>query len=171
MEVSYTCLIENRHFVYFMTTRGADPVDAYEVLGITPSASNAEVRAAYLKLVRLVRNSSYSLMQHHPDKTGGDAIMDVRIRQINEAYETLRDDMRRTAHDAKHKTRVWSAPRISDVIDLDAFEASDTIDGIVFSYPCRCGQHYTLAAAQLVQGAKHVACVGCSEMIEVAWES
>ncbi|MFM7266859.1 MAG: DnaJ domain-containing protein [Cyanobium sp.] len=54
--------------------------DPYAVLGLTPQASPAEIKAAYRALVK----------RHHPD-AGGD---DQRILALNAAWEALRDKVR-----------------------------------------------------------------------------
>lgn len=64
-----------------MTTR-----DYYEILGVNKSATDAEIKKAYRK----------AAMEHHPDKHGGD---DAKIKEINEAYETLKDSQKRAAYD------------------------------------------------------------------------
>ncbi|KAJ2784117.1 DnaJ-like protein xdj1, partial [Coemansia javaensis] len=58
----------------------------YEVLEVTETASDAEIRQAYRRLA----------MQYHPDKNpdGGEAFKD-----ISHAYETLSDPERRAAYD------------------------------------------------------------------------
>jgi molecular chaperone DnaJ len=62
--------------------------DAYAVLGVTPQASNAEIKAAYRALVKC----------HHPD-AGGD---EKRILALNAAWEVLRDAQSRRRYDAAH---------------------------------------------------------------------
>lgn len=64
---------------------GGDP---YAVLGLTPQASSAEIKAAYRALVKC----------HHPD-AGGD---DQRIIALNAAWEVLRDEQSRRRYDAAH---------------------------------------------------------------------
>ena len=63
--------------------------DAYRILGLTPDATDAEVRSAYRKLV----------VEHHPDKVAhlGDDIKEAatkKLQQITEAKELI-DKMRK----------------------------------------------------------------------------
>jgi hypothetical protein len=60
-----------------MATRGVDP---YETLGVRPTASDDELRAAYRRLVQL----------HHPDHNGGSAASTRRFEEIQEAYAQVR---------------------------------------------------------------------------------
>jgi hypothetical protein len=50
--------------------------DPYETLGVRPTASEAEVRVAYRRLVQL----------HHPDHNGGSPTSARRFEEIQEAY-------------------------------------------------------------------------------------
>ena len=59
----------------------------YDVLGVAPSASNGEIRRAYLEAAR----------RSHPD-VAGDA-GEERMRQINEAWATLSDPEARAFYD------------------------------------------------------------------------
>jgi molecular chaperone DnaJ len=62
--------------------------DYYEVLGISRDAGKDDVRAAYRKLAR----------QHHPDvNKAPDA--EARFKEINEAYQVLSDDEKRSLYD------------------------------------------------------------------------
>lgn len=60
--------------------------DYYEVLGISKSASADEIKKAYRK----------AAVQHHPDKEGGD---EAKFKEINEAYEVLKDGGKRQRYD------------------------------------------------------------------------
>jgi len=62
--------------------------DPYQVLGVAPTASGAEIKAAYRALVK----------QHHPD-AGGD---EHTILALNAAWEVLGDAQRRAQHDRAH---------------------------------------------------------------------
>lgn len=59
--------------------------DYYEVLGVGKSASADEIKKAFRRLA----------VQHHPDR-GGD---EVKFREINEAYEVLKDEAKRKRYD------------------------------------------------------------------------
>jgi DnaJ-class molecular chaperone len=59
----------------------------YELLGVPPSASESEIKAAYRRLA----------LQFHPD-SGQPGDVD-RFREIQEAYETLSDPEKRRAYD------------------------------------------------------------------------
>jgi molecular chaperone DnaJ len=67
------------------------PADPYAVLGVSPAATTAEIKAAYRTLVK----------RHHPD-AGGD---DTRIVALNAAWEVLGDGERRRRYDAQHGGR------------------------------------------------------------------
>ncbi len=60
--------------------------DYYEVLGISKNASADEIKKAFRKLA----------IQHHPDKEGGD---ETKFKEINEAYEVLKDAQKRQRYD------------------------------------------------------------------------
>jgi hypothetical protein len=54
--------------------------DPYQTLGVSPSASEAEVRSAYRRMVQL----------HHPDHNGGSPDSARRFEEIQEAYARIR---------------------------------------------------------------------------------
>lgn len=61
-------------------------MDYYSILGVNKNASDADLKKAYRKLA----------MENHPDRTGGD---DTKFKQINEAYDTLKDPQKRQQYD------------------------------------------------------------------------
>ncbi|MCZ7661258.1 MAG: molecular chaperone DnaJ [Xanthobacteraceae bacterium] len=63
--------------------------DYYEVLGVSRAASEAELKSAYRKLA----------MKWHPDRNSGDQTSEARFKEINEAYDVLKDDQKRAAYD------------------------------------------------------------------------
>lgn len=76
--------------------------DYYADLGVLPSATAGEIKAAYRKLV----------IEYHPDKQGDPA----KFRAVAEAYDVLGDTAKRQAYDfAKNNARV---------VDLNAESAA-----------------------------------------------
>src|SRR4051812_40774029 len=63
--------------------------DYYEVLGVQRGASDADLKAAFRKLA----------MQHHPDRNPGDKDCEHRFKELNEAYDVLKDGDKRAAYD------------------------------------------------------------------------
>jgi curved DNA-binding protein CbpA len=60
--------------------------DPYTVLGVKPGASDAELRAAYRRLVQL----------HHPDHNNGSPEAARRFEEVQEAYASIQAMRRRT---------------------------------------------------------------------------
>ncbi|MDB6163089.1 MAG: cbpA [Xanthomonadaceae bacterium] len=62
--------------------------DYYDILGIEPSAGEAEIKTAYRRLARKL----------HPD-VSKEAGAEEKFKAVNEAYEALRDPQKRAAYD------------------------------------------------------------------------
>ena len=63
--------------------------DYYEVLGVERTCTEVELKVAFRKLA----------MQHHPDRNPGNADCEAKFKELNEAYEILKDGDRRAAYD------------------------------------------------------------------------
>jgi molecular chaperone DnaJ len=63
--------------------------DYYEILGVGPQASEAELKKAFRGLA----------MQYHPDRNAGDKEAEERFKEINEAYAVLSDPDKRAHYD------------------------------------------------------------------------
>ncbi len=67
----------------------ADKKNYYDVLGVSKTASQDEIKSAYRKLAK----------QYHPDFHPGDAAAAEKFKEINEANETLSDENKRKQYD------------------------------------------------------------------------
>jgi len=63
--------------------------DFYEVLGVTRGCDEKALKMAFRKLA----------MQFHPDRNNGDQTAEVKFKEVNAAYECLRDPQKRAAYD------------------------------------------------------------------------
>jgi molecular chaperone DnaJ len=63
--------------------------DYYEILEVTRTATDAELKVSYRKLA----------MKWHPDRNPGDKDCEAHFKEINEAYDVLKDEQKRAAYD------------------------------------------------------------------------
>lgn len=113
----------------------------YDVLGVSPTATSEEVRAAYRRLCR----------QTHPDVGGNNAL----FRLVASAYRTLSDPGRRAEYDAFLTARVdWQ---------LDAAERPSGVDAASDPLPRRD------RGEQLVAGGSRSRRVGFGAALGATW--
>lgn len=105
-------------------------VDYYKVLGVKKTASDEEIRKAYLTAAKL----------HHPDRGG----REVKMNRINEAYETLKDPRARSLYDEIHRSR-YSPEAEGNTLFADAFDDVNSREKLVIHHT-RDAKKYGLSA-------------------------
>jgi len=63
--------------------------DFYQTLGVTKSAGKDEIKKSYRKLA----------LKYHPDQNKGDDAAEAKFKELNEAYDVLKDEQKRAAYD------------------------------------------------------------------------
>ncbi|KAJ3148943.1 DnaJ sub C member 24 [Geranomyces michiganensis] len=141
----------------------------YEVLLVTPSASQDQIRKQFQRLA----------LEHHPDKKApqnGELSHDSATTDISEqfravvaAYEVLGSADSRAVYDEELAGRRTAAlgPLHAEV-DLDDMQHDPATE--LFSMPCRCGGSYVICEDDLGDGVDIVGCSTCSLRIRVLYE-
>ena len=63
--------------------------DYYEILEVSKTANGDEIKKAFHRLA----------LKYHPDRNPGDKEAESKFKEINEAYEVLKDEQKRAAYD------------------------------------------------------------------------
>ena len=112
--------------------------DYYNILGLKENATKDQIRKAHRKLSH----------KFHPDKNDGDAFFADMFKNIQEAYETLKDHQKRRAYDrkrndTKNNTNTGTGNNNSNtnfLPDIEYFSADKTTfeygKDITFSWKC-----------------------------------
>ena len=148
---------------------------------MSPSASSAEVKAAYHR----------ALLLHHPDKAFANGrqngilheasiLEDDRpsVSLIRDAYITLSNAASRATYDATVRSSPKNSSfsttqRPAEVVSLEEFKVVDPEDGKQsdsWSHPCRCGSTYRISEEQMNNDVHLIGCQGCSEAVWVGYE-
>lgn len=103
--------------------------DYYEVLGVSRTASDTEIKSAYRRLA----------LQHHPDKNPNDAVAEEKFKEAAEAYSVLSDKEQRMRYDrfghagvsSSASAGAWGASGFGGIEDIlgDLFGFGDVFGG------------------------------------------
>lgn len=102
--------------------------DYYEILGISRTASDQEIKSAYRKLA----------IRFHPDKNPHDATAEEKFKEAAEAYSVLSDSEQRRRYDrfghagvSSSASANWGAPGFGGIEDIlgDLFGFGDVFGG------------------------------------------
>ena len=103
--------------------------DYYEILGVTSTASEQEIKSAYRRLA----------VKYHPDKNPNDATAEEKFKEAAEAYGVLQDSEQRRRYDRFGHAGVstgagagsWGAPGFGGIEDIlgDLFGFGDVFGG------------------------------------------
>jgi len=98
--------------------------DYYEVLGVSRSAAEGELKSAYRKLA----------MTHHPDRNPGDKAAEEKFKEAAEAYAVLADASKRAAYDRFGHAGVGAAAGAGAGFDPETFGDFADILGNMFGF-------------------------------------
>jgi molecular chaperone DnaJ len=103
--------------------------DYYEVLGVSRTATDQEIKSAYRRLA----------VKYHPDKNPNDASAEERFKEAAEAYGILSDGEQRRRYDrfghagvsSSASSGAWGAPGFGGIEDIlgDLFGFGDVFGG------------------------------------------
>jgi curved DNA-binding protein CbpA len=124
----------------------------YAVLRVPPTASAAEIRAAF----------ACAALSQHPDKGGSSSA----FQALQAAYEILRDEKARADYDATLAADAVASAALPVCEEVPLLDFRRREDG-VFAFSCRCGDAFELSLADAAAGVNVLACGGCSLRVKV----
>lgn len=91
--------------------------DYYDILGVSKSAPEDEIKSAYRKLA----------LKYHPDRNPGDKEAEERFKEATEAYEILKDDQKRQMYNQFGHAGFSGGGGFSGGFDFGRFDLGDAL--------------------------------------------
>lgn len=124
---------------------GLSQTTHYEIIGIKEDASHDEVRKTYRS----------AILNYHPDKhqttresSKPEQESRNRFLELQRAWEILSDPTSRALYDNELRTLRQDAVTAEDV-SLEDLSIEDAEDCLELSYPCRCGDFFSVNCSEL----------------------
>ena len=145
----------------------------YEVLEVTKTCSGAELKKSYRKLA----------MKYHPDRNQGDKEAEDHFKVVNEAYQILSDEQKRSTYDRYGKAGLegqggmgggFGGGNMDDVMDMfnSMFGGSGGGFGGGFGRTRRDpSQKYALDFEIELSLAFHEAIFGCEKKVDITYKT
>ncbi len=147
-------------------------MDYYEVLEVSKDCSGAELKKAYRKLA----------LKYHPDRNPDDKEAEDKFKVVNEAYQVLSDDEKRSIYDRYGKAGLegqggmgsgFGGANMDDIMDIfnSMFGGSGGFGG-GFGHARRDpSQKYALDFEIELPLAFHEAVFGCEKKIDITYKT
>jgi len=145
----------------------------YEVLEVSKDCSGAELKKAYRKLA----------MKYHPDRNPGDKEAEEKFKIVNEAYQVLSDDEKRSIYDRYGKAGLeghgagrsgFGGSNMDDIMDMfNSMFGGGGFGGGGFGRQSRRdpSQKYALDFEIELQLEFHEAVFGCEKKIDIRYKT
>jgi len=91
--------------------------DYYEILSVSRSSTEAEVKSAYRKLA----------LKYHPDKNPGDKSAEEKFKEATEAYEILKNPEKRQSYDQFGHAGVGQGAGFGNYGGFSGFDVNDAL--------------------------------------------
>lgn len=124
---------------------GLSQTTHYEIIGIKEDASHDEVRKTYRSAILNYHPDKHqtTLESSKPEQESGN-----RFLELQRAWEILSDPTSRALYDNELRTLRQDAVTAEDV-SLEDLSIEDAEDCLELSYPCRCGDFFSVNCLEL----------------------
>ncbi len=146
-------------------------LDYYEILEVSKNCTGAELKKSYRKLA----------MKYHPDRNPDDKEAEEKFKMVNEAYQVLSDDEKRSIYDRYGKAGLegrggmggFSNSSMDDIMEMFNSMFGGGGFGSGFGRQSRRdpSQKYALDFEMEIQLAFHEAIFGCEKKIDIRYKT